>query len=147
MLVQLVTLPCPISDRERTGALHHESNRILRDLHLRGLVLAGRLELFVRNAVRHKTAFEANAAGLELIGSTGILTVNETHKLRGGVPVVVRWSVLEGSINMSTDEKLKTRLTVWLATSHLGEKMRKSASGAVGSRDGAVRTQNIDGSI
>ncbi len=33
------------------------------------------------------------------------------------------------------------------ATSHRGEKMRKSARGAVGSLDLAVRTQKIDGSI
>jgi len=35
----------------------------------------------------------------------------------------------------------------YLATSHLGEKMRKSASGAAGSREGAVKTQKIEGSI
>jgi hypothetical protein len=33
------------------------------------------------------------------------------------------------------------------AASHRGEKMRKSASGAVGSLDLAVSTQKIDGSI
>jgi hypothetical protein len=33
------------------------------------------------------------------------------------------------------------------ATSHLGEKVRKSANGAVRSRDLAVSTQKIDGSI
>jgi hypothetical protein len=36
---------------------------------------------------------------------------------------------------------------VWLATSHLGLKIRKSASGAAGSRLGAVKTQKIDGSM
>lgn len=36
---------------------------------------------------------------------------------------------------------------MWLATSHLGLKIRKSASGAVVSRDGAVRTQKIEGSM
>jgi hypothetical protein len=33
------------------------------------------------------------------------------------------------------------------ATSHRGLKIKKSASGAAGSRDGAVMTQNIDGSM
>lgn len=36
---------------------------------------------------------------------------------------------------------------MWLATSHLGEKIRKSASGAARSREGAVRTQKMDGSM
>lgn len=36
---------------------------------------------------------------------------------------------------------------MWLATSHLGLKMRKSASGADGSREGAVSTQKMDGSM
>lgn len=35
----------------------------------------------------------------------------------------------------------------YLATSHLGEKIKKSARGEVGSLDGAVRTQKILGSI
>jgi len=36
---------------------------------------------------------------------------------------------------------------VWDATSHRGEKIRKSARGAVGSLDLAVRTQKMEGSM
>jgi hypothetical protein len=36
---------------------------------------------------------------------------------------------------------------LWDATSQRGLKIKKSARGAAGSREGAVRTQNIDGSI
>jgi hypothetical protein len=53
--------------------------------------------------VWHETTLEAHAAGLELVGSSGILAVNETHKLRRGVPMVVRRSVLEGSIRSKID--------------------------------------------
>lgn len=36
---------------------------------------------------------------------------------------------------------------MWLATSQRGEKIKKSARGAVGSRDLAVRTQKMEGSM
>lgn len=49
----------------------------------------GSSHLFVGNAVRHKTAFEADAAGLKFVRAPGVFAVDEAHELGCAVTVVV----------------------------------------------------------
>jgi hypothetical protein len=103
---------------------------------------------FVSNAMRYETTFIAHAARLELIWATSIFTVNQTHELRSSVAVVVRRSVSLMRVSTYTHRRCcYNEDLLWEATSHLGLKIKKSASGAAGSLDGAVKTQNMEGSI
>jgi len=85
----LPTRPCPLSNRKRPATLKHKRYGALANPHLRRRRGARSLEPFIRNAMRHHPALEADAAGLELVGAAGILAVDEAHELGRDVAVVV----------------------------------------------------------
>jgi hypothetical protein len=89
MLMQLIAPPRPIRDSKRPRTLHHKSNRILRDAHLRRLVLARSLELLVRDTMGHEPALKRDATGLKLVRAASVLAVDQTHELGCGIAVVV----------------------------------------------------------
>lgn len=98
MLVNLLTLPCPLRYRKHSRTLHHERDRALGNAHLGWGLRARGLELLVRDTVGHKAALIADASRLEGVAAAGVLAVNETHEFRGGVAVVVGRAV--GVANM-----------------------------------------------
>lgn len=93
VLVDLVALHRPISDGEWPAGFEHECDCAFRDAHLWWWLCARCLELLVRNTVRHHAALEGHTTRLELIGTAGIFTVDETHELGSNVTVVVGWAV------------------------------------------------------
>lgn len=93
VLMLFVAIPCPVSDGERSTRLKHESDGILRNLHLWWRLSGCGFEFLVRNAVGYHSALEGYAARLKGIGSTSVFPIYQTHELRSHVSVIVWWSV------------------------------------------------------
>lgn len=96
--------------------------------------------------VQRTTTLKRYAAWLEGVASSTVLAIDQTHQLGSNVAVVVGravgvWASIRRQFPLNKKEDIRD------ATSHLGEKINRSASGAVKSRDLAVSTQKIDGSI
>src|SRR5579862_5993212 len=93
MLVKLLALHGVIGNSERSAGFKHECNGTLRDAHWLQFHLGGSLEFRIGNSVRNTTTFVRETTRLEFIRSAAISTVDETHKFRRDVAVVVRWTV------------------------------------------------------
>jgi hypothetical protein len=96
-------------------------------------------------------ALERDTARHEFVGPTAVFSIDETHEFRGCVTMVV-WraiSVYNQSVifPFSVTDGFFLEVDVREATSHRGEKIKKSARGLVRSRDLAVKTQKIEGSM
>jgi hypothetical protein len=130
--------------------------------------LRGLNGIHVRVGVMLTSTFEGDTSRLEGVGTTAVVAVDETHQFGGSSS-----SLLAGMLHRvrsarrlklpDSSASLTTTMTdtyrppyyhrnaaselMGLATSQRGEKMRRSAKGAVGSRDLAVRTQKIEGSM
>ena len=101
----------------------------------------------IRTSVRAEAVLETEPSGRELIAASSVISVDETHHLARTVPVIVL-TALRWFNDIEQDVKRLTGgLNVPVATSHRPLKMRKSASGAPGVFDLAVRTQKIEGSM
>jgi len=99
-------------------------------------------------AVRAESRLVTCAAGGELVAPPAVLTIDQTHEFRRGVPMVV---LAEVSFVRRGEELMGKKLTggryVSDATSQRGLKIKKSVRGVPGVFDLTVRTQNIEGSM
>ena len=117
------------------------------------LALGRHLEHLIRHAVRAESRLITARARQEFIRPPTIDPVNQTHELRRGIPVIILEKIKQALGKRS--KKMQGRCHKWLtgglnvcdAISHLGLKIRKSASGVPGVFDFAVNTQKIDGSM
>jgi hypothetical protein len=97
--------------------------------------------------VWHKAALKADTSRLELIWATCVLAVDQAHELGSAIAVVVWRAVGYRLVSMLFKLEVQRSDLLWEATSHRGLKIKKSASGAAGSREGAVMTQKMEGSM
>jgi hypothetical protein len=93
MLVQFLALHGVVSDCEWSAGLEHESDGTFRDTHWLQLSGGSGLEFGVGDTVRNTTAFVWKTTRLELVGTTTVATVDETHEFGGDIAVIVRGSV------------------------------------------------------